>query len=139
MTDDMRMVVDLDEQYKFPSCLVVSDLRPDIVVYSTLTKSTIILELTVCFESNFSEAHQRKEKKYSELFEEVEANGYSTELITMEVGLRGFANYDSFKQLKYSLGASSKEIHDLLLLLAQSTIKSSFAIWTSRNHRNTDP
>ena len=90
----MRVVVDLDEHYQFPSCLANSDLRPDLVIFSSLTKSATILELTVCFETNFSEAHLRKEKKYSELMEEVENNGYSAELITLEVGSRGFVNYN---------------------------------------------
>ena len=39
--------------------LASSGLRPDLVVYSELTKISIIIELTVCFEPNFKEAKER--------------------------------------------------------------------------------
>ena len=42
----------------------------------------IVIELTACFE--------RKEAKYAELVEEREGNGFVVELITLEVGSRGF-------------------------------------------------
>ena len=59
----------------------------------------IIVELTVCFESNFQEARTRKEEKHSELVEEVKENGFVVDLITLEVGSTGFVNYDSFHHL----------------------------------------
>ena len=37
-----------------------------------LTKSVIIVELTVCYETNYKEAQARKETKYTELVEEIE-------------------------------------------------------------------
>ena len=41
--------------------LASSGLRPDLVVYSELTKISIIIELTVCFEPNFKEAKERSQ------------------------------------------------------------------------------
>ena len=58
------VLADLSEQYHFPTSLACSDLRPDLVVYSQQTKATIIVELTVCYETNFEEARSRKEGKY---------------------------------------------------------------------------
>ena len=63
-------------------------------------RSAIIIELTVCFETNFKKAQQKKEGKYAELVEDMEGNGFVVELITLEVGSRGFVNYDSFHRLK---------------------------------------
>ena len=49
--------------------------------------SATIVELTVCFETNFKDAQLRKEK-YMELVEEIEEKGFVVDLITMEVGLK---------------------------------------------------
>ena len=85
--DDICVLADLSEQYHFPTSLACSDLRPDLVVYSQQTKAAIIVELTVCYETNFEEARSRKEGKYySELVEEVESNGYVVDLVNIEAG-----------------------------------------------------
>ena len=71
MPDETTIVTDLSDNYQFPLCLALSDLRPDLVAYDAQTKS---VELTVCFETNFEDARKIKDK-YSELVEEVEGNG----------------------------------------------------------------
>ena len=58
------------------------------------------------------------------------------DLITLEVGSRGFVGYDGFCQLRDSVGASQKELNDLLLAVSLAAIKGSFQIWTCRNHVN---
>ena len=63
----MKVVADLEQQYQFPSSLTFTDLRPDLVAYSCLAKTAIIVELTVCFETNFQDAKERKATMYSEL------------------------------------------------------------------------
>ena len=94
------------------------------------------MELTVCFETNFEDARVRKEGKYSELVDEVEQNGFVVDMITLEVGSRGFVNFDSFKNFRDAVGASQRELQELLLSVASAAIKGSFAVWTSRNHAN---
>ena len=47
-------------------------MQPDLVVYSELTKSVTLMELTVCFETNFEEAKLRKEIKYADLVDEID-------------------------------------------------------------------
>ena len=106
------------------------------VAYSCLAKTAIILELTVCFETNFQDAKQRKVVKYSELVEEFEDRDFVVDLITLEVGSRGFVDYDGFCQLRDSVGASQKELNYLLLSVSLSAIKGSFQIWTCCNHVN---
>lgn len=134
LPDDMTVLADLNDQYQFPPVLAPSDLRPDLVAYSEETKTAVIVELTVCFETNFQEARARKEEKYSELVEEVEQNGFVVDMITLEVGSRGFVNFDSFRNFRDAVGASQRELQELLLSVASSAIKGSFAVWTSRNH-----
>ena len=91
--DDVTVLTELPngDQYQFPSSLALTDLRPDLVAYSYLTKSVTMVELTVCYETNFKDAQSRKEK-YMELVEEIEQKGFVVDLITMEVGSRGFTN-----------------------------------------------
>ena len=54
------LTVDIGDQYHFPLHIVPTDLRPDIVWWNDTEKSLNLLELTVCFESNFDDAAQRK-------------------------------------------------------------------------------
>ena len=53
------LTVDIGDQYHFPLHIVPTDLRPDIVWWNDTEKSLNLLELTVCFESNFDDAAQR--------------------------------------------------------------------------------
>ena len=68
--------------------------------------------------------------------DEVEQNGYTVDMITIEVGSRGFVNFDSFRNLVDAMGATQKELHHLLLSVSSTAIKESFTIWTNRNHVN---
>ena len=58
---------------------------------------------------------QRKEAKFTELVEEVEINDFVVDLTTLEVGLRGFVNFDGFRRLKNVVGATPKHLNGLLL------------------------
>ena len=60
VSEDMKVVADLEQQYQFPPSLPFTDLRPDLVAYSCLAKTAIIVALTVCFETNFQDAKERK-------------------------------------------------------------------------------
>ena len=42
--------------------------------------------------------------------------------------------YDSFTRPKDAVGASNKELQDLLFSTSRAVIKESFIIWTGRNH-----
>jgi hypothetical protein len=63
VTDDMEVVTDLGDQYLFPTCLAYTDLRPDLVIHSELTKTAVLVELsmTLCFKDNFADAKARRQ------------------------------------------------------------------------------
>ena len=84
--EDMQVIVDLENQYLFLTSLTYTDLRPDLVVCSNLTRTAILVELTVCFEDSFDDARARKEAKYVDLVDEIEENGFMVDLVTVEVG-----------------------------------------------------
>ena len=134
--DDVTVLTDLPngDQYQFPSSLTLTDLRPDLVAYSNLTKLVTMVELTVCYETNFKGARSRKEEKYMELVEEIEQKEFVVDLITVEVGSRGFINQESFYHLNATLGATKRELMDLML--SETAIRGSFEIWIGRNTTN---
>ena len=135
LDDDYTVVSDLADAdtYVFPPTLASTDLRPDLVVYSELKRDAIIIELTVPFETNFRKAQERKQSKYHEVLEEVKNNGFVVDLITVEVGSRGFVCLDGFYQLRDMILATRKQIQHLLVNVSAAAIKGSYNIWTSRN------
>ena len=58
-----QITVDLDASYHIPSHIASTDLRPDIVMWSDLKKTVLLIELTVSFETNYAEARERKRNK----------------------------------------------------------------------------
>ena len=81
-----KLTVDLDH-YQFPIHISPTDLRPDIVLLSDSEKQQFILaELTVSFETSFEAAAERKVTNYQDLVFRAEQAGYSTTLITLEMG-----------------------------------------------------
>ena len=51
------------------SQILVSDLRPDLIMWSTRSHTAYFPELTVCFDTNSSVAAKRKTSKYFEVVE----------------------------------------------------------------------
>ena len=90
----------------------------------------MLAELTVCFETNFVDASQRKRDKYQDLLETSTANGYTTTLITLEVGSRGFEQL--LRHFPYSKGGKL----NLLRAVSREAILQTHKIWTARNNIN---
>lgn len=57
-TRDWKMQVDLDQQLKFPPEILTTNLRPDLILWSTSQKSLFIVELTVPWEAAVGEAYE---------------------------------------------------------------------------------
>ena len=119
--------------YSFPQHIVPTDLRPDVVWWDHAAKKLCLVELTVCFETSFNEAAERKQVKYQDLVERARCSNYRTTLITLEVGSRGMVNMEGFMQLKQELNISKPDITQLLVVVAKTSIMESFKIWCMRN------
>lgn len=85
----------------------------------------MLVELTVCFqiEDNLDDARSHEEAKYADLVDEIEANGFVVDLVTVEEGARGFVHYKSFRHLNDSLGASQKSYSISLWMWSRLTKK----------------
>ena len=105
---DVEAITDLPAyDYTFPACIATTDLRPDVVLWSPAQKSAVLVELTVCYETNFEDAHRQKANKYEDLVETGRRNGYDASTVTLEVGSRGFLNTSS-TCFQASRGAAAK-------------------------------
>ncbi|XP_047436657.1 uncharacterized protein LOC125005378 [Mugil cephalus] len=97
---DWRMLVDLDKKLVFPPEIITTNLRPDLVLWSTSQKSVFIVELTVPWEAAVGEAYERKQLKYADVAAEAEQRGWRTQVLPVEVGCRGFVATSTTKLLK---------------------------------------
>ena len=130
-----NFTADLETTYCFPLHIAPTDLRPDMVWWDDSQKQLWLAELTVCFETSFEEARERKEAKYSELVSATERDGYNTTLITLEVGSRGVLHLPGFTHLAHALAISQQDLSNLLHQCCQATITGSYKIWCTRNNR----
>ena len=119
--------------YTFPTAIALTDLRPDLVLWSDTLKEVTLVELTVCYETNFADAVRRKTEKYQDLVEACEENGYTTQLLTLEVGSRGFLNMDGFLRLFSIINISKQEKLSFIKSIGREAIISSHKIWVTRN------
>ena len=135
LPESFEMSADLpDLPYNFPLMITPTDLRPDIVLWSQTLQLATLVELTVCYETNYVQAQTRKSDKYQDLVDAGEANGFTMEVITLEVGSRGFLNLQGFKALFQTLTrCPRKNTWNFLKTICRITILQSQRIWTTRN------
>ena len=131
------LTVDEGDQYRFPLHIIPTDLRPDLVWWNDEERFLYLAELTVCFETNFKEAAQRKSAKYRDLVEQATHNNYSVTLLTIQMGPRGVLHYLSFQRLSTVTGMSKQTLSHLLNNAMIAALTGSFSIWCSRNRQTT--
>lgn len=64
---EWQMMIDLKKQLVFPREILTTTLRPDIVMWSSVEKRVLRIELTIPWEEGMTTAHERKYLKYTEL------------------------------------------------------------------------
>ena len=106
--------------------------RPDLVLWSTVTKEVHLVELTVPHEDNISEAHERKERRYDKLVEECEDAGWKTLQFSVEVGCRGFVAESTRRWLRVA-GLGMKQQMRLIRQVQEEVEKASHWIWLKRD------
>jgi hypothetical protein len=115
----------------------VTNLIPDLCVFCPNEKKLFIIELTVSFELNIHKAHAYKFDKYSPLVSDIESNGFTVELIPVEIGSRGYLSKDNNDRLR-CIHKSMKvavPFKQFRLNIVKLAIISSFVI----HHAKTEP
>ncbi len=129
------MLVDLDKKnIVFPSCIVATELRPDVVLWSKMSRIVVLLELTCCAEEGIRAAQLRKETKYSELVDSInETKVWKASLHTIEIGARGLVATTTHR-IFVQLGFSSAQAKSLCKTLSRAVARCSYAIYLA--HQN---
>ena len=111
LPEGYKLIADLPEfqTYIFPPHIAQIDERPDIVVWSDSVREVWVIELTVCFETSYEAAHTRKVSRYADLMDQVADSRFNGQLVTLEVGSRGFVSFPGFTILQKKLLKCSKK------------------------------
>ena len=72
-----------------PPNIVIKNQRLDLVVVWDDPKQIMVVALTVPFEFNISDAHQRKVGKYKMLIQDISEAGYTVTFEAIEIQQRG--------------------------------------------------
>ena len=125
-----------DQPYHFPQQITITDSRPDIVVWDR--ESITLIELTVPFEVCTESAIQRKRQRYHGLLEDCRENGYTANLLTIEVGSRGFLHCSSFDSLYRLVPSRRHEQEALEAEIVRACLQESYRIWCKRNWKEAE-
>ena len=135
---DWQVSCDLDAQMVFPQHIVLTNQRPDLLLWSDKLKKVILMELTVPWEENFELAHERKKTRYADLVSNCIARGWKCELFTVEVGCRGFIGRSASRFLM-RVGIWGRSSRSLGKAISERAESASAWIWNQywlRNKKN---
>ena len=130
--DKWDVLVDLERRLVFPSEIVVTNLRPDMVLIERSKKKVWIMELTVPWEDRMMESNVRKSSKYEDLRQECEDAGWSARCFAVEVGCRGFAG-QSLRLFLKALGMNGRHLSSTIEKVAVAAEKASAWLWMKRS------
>ena len=113
----------------FPVEVAITNLKPDIVIWSASQQQVILGELTVPWEDNIQEAYERKYTKDTELKADCVNRGWKATCYPFEIGYRGFVAITFQKWLR-DLGFSRREVPRLSKKAAEAAEAGSAWIWS---------
>ena len=117
-----------------PIDILLTNLRPDLVVIDRVKKSVIILELTVPYETNFANAQERKCLKYSAVISGLEEAGFQCTFFSLEIGSRGIAAHGTCSILRKISGASKKSTREFVYSMVKVALKCSYVIFKEKDN-----
>ena len=111
--------------------LDIQHRRPDIHLVDEVSKSCILIEISVCYDIYLDYANQAKKERYSPLVDCLKKNGYDTKLITLCFGSLGSVRNNVWNDLK---GFTDDKIYlkSIIKSCSISNIIGSNYIWRHR-------
>ena len=70
ISNDCQMWADVNRQLAFPQHIAITNLRPDIMLWSQTKTMVVLIALTVPYAERVYEAHERKQLKFQVLVEQ---------------------------------------------------------------------
>ncbi|XP_057294713.1 uncharacterized protein LOC130623257 [Hydractinia symbiolongicarpus] len=131
LTNDWIVVADTSPNFVFPGHIAVTQLRPDIVIFSNKLNRVVIIELTCPCEENANYWHSTKVTKYSCLVNVILSSGWQVDFFAVEVGAKGYCARTTTACLK-RLGFSNKMAYSIAKYLGKISMTASFCVWIAR-------
>ena len=120
--------MDLGKRVKIPDHIMLTRLKPDLILASNSTKQMIVTELTIPLEERMEVSAEMKKSKYEELISESARSRWKTTVYTVEVGCRGFAA-NSLSIFLKDLGFTGKEKTNIIKKVELEAEKASNMVW----------
>ena len=134
--NDWQILVDLHHlPIVFPPEICVTNQRPDIIIWSPLSKSILLIELTSPCEESLIAANIRKKARYDVLAERLRAKDWNCTVLPFEVGARGFVARTMNTMLR-KIGFTPREASSLCKTCSLTAAFCSYSIWNHRHEKH---
>ena len=118
-----------------PPHIIVTNLKPDLVIVNESSRTVVIMELTCPWDGNIDRSHEYKEGKYSALVTDLSRN-FRVRFYPIEVSVRGQVtkrNGARLKSLLYDCCNDSKKLsRELIRGCSKIALLSSYSIFLAR-------
>ncbi len=138
LQSDLCIYTDLPYEFQgastVPLNIAVTKLRPDLVIVNRSCKKVYMFELSVPFELNIDDTHQRKVDRYRQLNSDIESNGYKVKYYPIEIGSRAFISKNNMNRLKSFLRdtTTSLKMNSVKVMLCKIVLTASFVVYHSK-------
>ena len=111
-----------DSSTHFPTHIIATFQRPDIVIWRKDSIKVYFVKLTICHKTNFDATNECKQNRYEELVKE---QGLIRKQINIEVGSRGFIIIIDLQQFFHLLNIPIKHQQHLMSNIVKTVIEHS--------------
>ncbi len=116
-----------------PTDILITNLKPDIVLVNYESKSVTLIELTIPYDDNILAANERKKKRYDQLINDIEEKGFSTNFYAIEISSRGYISSENQQRLKKIINfPNASQFRKFRLSLQKISIVCSYCIFYSK-------
>ena len=118
-----------------PPHILVTALRPDIVIFSETSQEIVLFELTCPWDSNIVRSHDFKSEKYAPLVADLSGNRI-VHFFSVEVSARGQVTKENQSRLKSfffkTCNGAARVSKSLIRICSKAALLSSYAIFSAR-------
>ena len=132
LISDWVLTSDFHNNYVFLFEITVTELHPEIVIFSKTHRCVVLLELTCHYEENMVNWYLIKLSKYSGLVEIIRSNEWPFDLFAVEVRAGGYPSQFLNNSLK-RLGLQNKLSNSTVKNIGWISVEFSFYIWFHRH------
>ena len=135
--DNVKIFVDC-QNLPFPcTSELFQSLRPDIVV--TLGNKIVVIELTVCFDTNTTKSRNYKQERYRNLKSQLLVECEEFEIVYLEFTTLGFISKESFVQFSKFLQTLNIYQDRTIIKCMETAIRATYFIFCRRNNTWNNP